>query len=547
MNGECLLVVENLKIGFSGNNRVSEVVQGISFRIKPGETLGLVGESGSGKSLTGLSLLQLTPLAAVVSGKVLFQRKEGKPIDLLSANERIIRRIRGRDISMVFQEPHSSLNPVFTCGEQIREAIENHGLTTGKQAKERSLDWLVKVGLENPLRIYNSYPHQVSGGQLQRVMIAMALCTAPALLIADEPTTALDVHIQMHILELLNTLKEELGLAMLFISHDLGVISEIADRVAVLDRGVLVEENEIRSIFSNPANKVTRQLLASRPALDKKMNRLPSESYIPATEKTPEFKVNAKHEECLLEVAGLEVVYRSGGSWFSKKELTRAVNQVSFQLFRGETLGIAGASGSGKTTLGKSLVKLVEPEAGTIDLAENLESSIQYIFQDPWNSLNPTLEVGEAIREVIALMNPNLPRESQVKRTIQYLEKVGLLADHYHRYPAEFSGGQRQRISIARALAAEPEILICDEVVSALDVSIQAQILNLLKDLQDDLGLSYIFISHDLAVLRFMADNLIVMKEGRIVESGESEAVFRSPSNSYTRELLAAVPGKFLQ
>lgn len=541
MKQESLLTVENLTIGFSGNGRLEEVVSGISFLIQPGETLGLVGESGSGKSMTAMALLQLMPAGAMASGSALFYNKAAKPIDLLAADHETIRRIRGKEISMVFQEPFSSFNPVFTCGEQIKETIENHGLAIGKQAKKLSLDWLAKVGLEHPSRIYSSYPHQVSGGQLQRVMIAMALCTEPLLLIADEPTTALDVHIQMRILELLNDLNKELNLSMLFISHDLGLIPQIADRVAIIDHGLLIEENDVNTLFSCPSQERTRQLLDSRPPIDRKLHRLPCPDNGSVVAPKPEPEIKAFPQEAILEVSNLKIVYKSGVGWFRKKEFTTAVKGISFTLYRGETLGIAGASGSGKTSLGRSLVKLTEPEEGNVLLHDTPQSSIQYIFQDPWNALNPTLEVGEAIREVIAARKPQMPQEFLRKEAIDYMRMVGLMPDYYYRYPAEFSGGQRQRISIARALAAEPKILICDEIVSALDVSIQAQVLNLLKDLQVALGLSYIFISHDLAVLRYMSDRLMVMKDGEVVETGASEAVFQSPSQDYTKELLKAV------
>lgn len=552
---DAILSVLNLRVGFGSSDHFAEVVKGVSFSLQRGEVLGWVGESGSGKTQMSLALLQLNERSARVSGQVFFQSLSEGSVDLLSLDPHSIRSWRGRKISFVFQEPQRAMNPVLTCGWQIREALENHGLAFGKVAEQTALDWLNRVGLSDVRRMYGSYPHQLSGGQLQRVMIAMALCTQPELLIADEPTTALDLRVQRHLLDLLLDLKQELGLSMLFVSHDLGVIADIADRTVVMEAGELVEIQETAALFSSPQHACTKKLLSSRPPLQEKLYRLPLAGYS-SPMKGPDTKDRAgASEQPVMEIQNLKVVFGSDGRW-TKTPPIKAVDEVSFELFSGETLGLAGASGSGKTTIGKSMVRLVVPQGGKIlfkgrsvfDLQgtdnDLYFKSVQYIFQNPYLALNPTMEAGESIREVIGRWNPLLSFEAQKKAAQGYMEQVGLDASHYHRYPAAFSGGQRQRICIARALAAEPEILICDEVVASLDVSVQAQVLNLLKDLQVTYNLTLLFITHDMAVMRFMADRLAILQDGKIIEMGLSDQIFNTPAKDYTIEMLEAVPGK---
>lgn len=554
-SGSPLLSVKNLKIAIREKNAFSTVVRGVSFCINHGETLGLVGASGSGKSLTALSLVQLLPGGLLVEGEAFLERKDFRKRDLLHLNATGIQQVRGREVGFVFQEPGSAMNPVYTCGEQIKEILQIHGIAFGLEAEKQSLEWLDRVGLVDVRRIYKSYPHQVSGGQLQRVMIAMAICTNPVLLIADEPTTSLDVHIQSHILQLLNSLKKEMGLAMLFISHDLGVISEVADQVAIMEEGQIVEQNSVTNIFFAPTHPATKSLLWSRAPLHQKLHRLPFDGVEIPMPDVPDLP-KTETSRPLLRVDDLNLSYNKKNAFSRKKMFTKAVDGVSFKIDKGKTLGIAGASGSGKTSLGKCIVKLLEPQSGSIIFLDKsigalnktdfqmYRKSAQYIFQDPYNALNPIMEVGESIREVIRHWQPELTLVEQRDKALYFLRLVGLEEAHYHRYPATFSGGQRQRVCIARALAVEPELIVCDEVVSALDTSIQAQILNLLKDLQEQFNLTYLFISHDLAVLRFMADELLVMRDGKVVEGGFAETIFNQPATDYTRELLEAVPGK---
>lgn len=552
---DAILSVLDLRVGFGASDHYTEVVKGVSFSLERGEVLGWVGESGSGKTQMSLALLQLTDPAARVAGQVFFRSLSAAPVDLLSLDIHAIRKYRGRKISFIFQEPQRALNPVLTCGWQIKEALENHSLALGKTAEQTALGWLDRVGLPDVRRIYSSYPHQLSGGQLQRVMIAMALCTEPELLIADEPTTALDLRVQQHLLDLLLDLKQELGLSMLFVSHDLGVIADIADRTVVMEAGKLVETQQTATLFSSPQHTCTKKLLSSRPPLQEKLYRLPLEGYKVSPENLHLEKDLGVLTQPVMEVQNL-VIRFGEATWWAKQTPVKAVDQVSFELFAGETLGLAGASGSGKTTIGKSMVRLVTPQSGKILFkgraifslkgadSDRYFKSVQYIFQNPYLALNPTMEAGESIREVIARWNPDLPYPAQKKAALEYLEQVGLNASHYHRYPAAFSGGQRQRICIARALAAEPEVLICDEVVSSLDVSVQAQVLNLLKDLQATYNLTLLFITHDMAVMRFMADRLAILNDGKIIEIGLAEQIFNQPAHNYTKEMLEAVPGK---
>jgi peptide/nickel transport system ATP-binding protein len=480
--------------------------------------------------------------------------------------------LRGNEIAMIFQEPMTSLNPVFTCGDQVVEAIRLHQKVSFAEARDRTLALFEEVRLPNPRRIFSAYPHQLSGGQKQRVMIAMAIACNPRLLIADEPTTALDVTVQKTILELLQELQAKHGMSLIFISHDLGVIGEICDRVLVMYKGRIVEEGPVQDIFASPHDPYTRGLIACRPPLDRRLHRLPTLSdFLKNPEKlTVEdaLRTETISEEAyrqrqaqlaqkppILEVQNLCVYFPIQKGIFSRTVgYVKAVDNVSFTVYPGETVGLVGESGSGKTTTGRAILRLIEPTSGQVrfqgqdittlpvkDLRP-LRKHMQIIFQDPYSSLNPRLTVGSALTEPMLFHGlARTPKEAQ-ERAIALLEQVGLEADHFYRYPHEFSGGQRQRIAIARALAVEPKFIICDESVSALDVSVQAQVLNLLLDLQEKYGLSYIFISHDLSVVKFMSDRLLVMNQGQVVESGYAEDIYRSPKHEYTQKLIDAIP-----
>jgi peptide/nickel transport system ATP-binding protein len=570
-----LLEVENLRTVFDGSS--SPAVDGIEFSIAPGETLGLVGESGSGKSVTSLSVLGLlAETAEIVDGRVSYLGR-----DLVRLPKRDLRQVRGAEISMIFQEPGTALNPVFKVGNQVAEAIRIHQRVGRRAARTRVIELFREVGMPEPERRIHSYPHELSGGQKQRVMIAMALACGPRLLIADEPTTALDVTIQAQILDLLRRLRDERGMAMLFITHDLGVIAEIADDVAVMYQGRLVEHADVVAIFDRPRHPYTRGLLACRPRLDRRFHRLPViEDFLPATddseEKTPPHADPERGRllhpgvdpgpdpdprwveagtEPLLAVEDLAVHFEQRGGWTKRRApAVKAVDGISFDVYRGQTLGLVGESGCGKTTTGRAILRLTEITSGEvifdgIDLAKprgrelrRLRRRFQLIFQDPYASLNPRMRVETLITEPMTVHRIGTHRAERRDRAVRLLEEVGLRAEHLGRYPHEFSGGQRQRIAIARALAVNPELLICDECVSALDVSVQAQVLNLLKDLQEQRNLTYLFISHDLSVVKFMADMIAVMRRGEIVEFGAAERVYATPAEDYTRQLIAAVP-----
>ena len=537
-----MLNIQNLQIGFPEQ----QAVRGISFCLQRGELLGIVGESGSGKSLTAMSILQLQAPNAQISGKILFQET-----DLTQLSEEGMRAYRGKRISIVFQEPMSSLNPVFSCGKQVVEAILVHQKVSKALAKEQALAWFRRVHLQDSERIFQSYPHQLSGGQKQRVMIAMAMCCEPDVLIADEPTTALDVNVQAEILNLLKSLQVEKKLSILFISHDLSVVQHIADRVLVMRNGEIVERGETVQIFKQPQHQYTKQLLAARPPMDKKLHRLPS------TENNFEEKIitesRLSSSEALLRVQGLHTWYSKKENWWGKTtKYTKAVKDVSFELKSGQTLGLVGESGSGKSSIGRSILRLTPARSGEIWFkGKNLlqlsnaqmravRKDIQIIFQDPTSTLNPRLKIGEAITEPILVHRLAKNKADAKLKAIRLLEKVGLEATHFDRYPSQFSGGQRQRIAIARALAPEPQLIICDECVSSLDVSVQAQVLNLLKDLQEEFQLSYLFISHDLAVVRFMSDTIVVLKDGQIVEQAAVNQLFELPQMDYTKTLINA-------
>lgn len=522
------------------------VVRSLGFSIAAGQTLALVGESGSGKSLTALSVMGLLPKGAVVSGSITLTVPD-EQVALLQLTQNDWKWIRGRRAGLVFQEPMSALNPLMTVGSQLTEAIRQHQAVSGTSARQQAIEWLQKVQLPTPEKLYDRYPHQLSGGQKQRVIIAMALCNRPALVIADEPTTALDATVQLEIVRLLQTLQQETGTALLFITHDLALAREIADEVLVLYRGETMEYGPAESLFRNPQHPYTQALLQCRPDADAKGKRLPQVSDFmngvpePVTISLP---VSAEATPPVLRVEQLSVVYGSGKNAF------RAVDDVSFTLHQGEVLGLVGESGCGKSTIAKALMGLAPVSAGTIGLPgdvpeqkqtriKDLRRQMQLVFQDPASALNPRMTVLDAIAEPMIAHRMRSVREARTE-AVRLLEQVGLPAVSGTKYPHEFSGGQKQRIGIARALSLRPRILICDESVSALDVSIQAQILNLLQELRVQLNLSYLFISHDLQVVHYLSDRVLVMQAGRVVESGTAEAVLRHPAHPYTRKLVAA-------
>ncbi|WP_073281062.1 ABC transporter ATP-binding protein [Hymenobacter psychrotolerans] len=653
---QSILSVRNLTIDFHSHRGNTRAVADISFDLRRGETLAIVGESGSGKSVTSLALMGLIPLppGQIVSGEARFQSEALGEVDLLTLSDEQLRKVRGNDISMIFQEPMTSLNPVYTCGSQVVEALRLHTTLTEKEAAARTVELFTMAQLPRPEKIFTSYPHEISGGQKQRVMIAMAMACNPAILIADEPTTALDVTVQARMLRLIDDLRRQHQTAVIFITHDLGVVAEIADRILVMYRGRVVEQGPVLDIFTNPQHPYTKGLLACRPKLSVGKKKLPVVSdfmqenadgsfsatetglpqlsandtsqaapivpqSIPETTKTfpvehsvsrpvePGFGlteapglesglplplvqlgpaagvvggtmpgagaldaapasgigpdaaagpvVAATRAEPILRVENLNVHFPIRKGFFNRrKEFVRAVDGVSFDIYPGETVGLVGESGCGKTTLGRTLLRLVEPTSGSIlfegvDLAtlpaEQLRRrrrEFQMVFQDPYAALNPMMTVGEAILEPMRVHGVGGTRQQQKDRVLELLRTVGLKEEHYLRYPHEFSGGQRQRICIARALALQPKCIICDESVSALDVSVQAQVLNLLNDLKREFGITYLFITHDLSVARFMSDRILVMRQGQIVESGPAAEVYANPQHEYTRTLLAAIP-----
>lgn len=571
-----MLEVKDLIVQFKTKDGIFNAVKEISFKIDKGEVLGIVGESGSGKSVTSLSIMRLLDESvSIVSGKILLD-----DTNLLGLKEKQMRAIRGNRIGMIFQEPMTSLNPVLDCGSQVAEAIRLHKGLSKKEAKQRTIDLFNEVQLPRPEEIYKSYPHEISGGQKQRVMIAMALSCDPEILIADEPTTALDVTVQKTIIELLLRLKSERNMSLIFISHDLGVISEVADQVMVMYKGEVVERGGITDIFSNPKHPYTKGLLACRPSTAHHLKYLPTVSDFLKFDDEGEMiqtnvsiqdlqqknaysiselqqrKIDLYSQEPFLRVENLCKWYPfSSGFLKLEKKYVKAVDDVSFEVYRGETLGLVGESGCGKSTLGRTVLRLVEPTSGRVVLdgvdvqdldneeLRQIRRDIQIIFQDPYSSLNPRLTVGESIMEplrVHKLYENNVGRKEKV---MELLSRVNLNTDHFNRYPHEFSGGQRQRIVIARALALQPKFIICDESVSALDVSVQAQVLNLLRELQQEFELTYIFISHDLSVVKHIADRIIVMNKGIIEEVGDSEQIYYNPKKDYTKKLIASIPG----
>ena len=552
-----MLQVKNLSIKFLSHENEIEVVKKISFDLGVNKILGIVGESGSGKSVTSLAILGLLSKNAILEGEIFFNEK-----NLVALSNKEFEKIRGKKIGMIFQEPMSSLNPTITCGKQVYEVLKQHTDLNKNEIFKEVIALFEKVKLPLPDRIFKAYPHQLSGGQKQRVMIAMAIACKPDLLIADEPTTALDVSVQKEIIALLKELQVENKMSVLFISHDLPLVSEIADNVIVIYEGAIIEQGKTKDIFRTPQKQYTKGLINSKPSLSKRFKKLPTVSDFIEKNTFPEIystlERNQFHQKLydakpLLEIVNLKKYFESRKG-FSKNTTIKAVDDVSFKLYEGETLGLVGESGCGKTTLGRSIIHLEEITSGKIfykgkDITVlskpelvNLRKEIQIIFQDPFSSLNPRISIGNAIIEPMTV-HKILPSYTDRKLyVLDLLKKVGLEEDHFNRYPHEFSGGQRQRIGIARAIALNPKIIICDESVSALDVSVQAQVLNLLNELKKVFNFSYIFISHDLSVVKFMSDQLIVMNQGKIEEINDSDEIYSAPKSSYTKNLIASIP-----
>ena len=548
-----VLQVEHLRVEFVHDGEVNVAVKDVSFEVCRGRTLGIVGESGSGKSVSSLAVMGLLPKppACRVTGSIrLFADGQQEAVEHIEL---------GRHVSMIFQEPMTSLNPVHKCGEQVMEMLLAHEKVDKAEARRRVIELFEEVMLPRPEKIFDSYPHEISGGQKQRVMIAMALICHPDLLIADEPTTALDVTVQKTILELLRTLQNKYQIGIIFITHDLGVIAQIADDVAVMYKGEIVEQGTAEQVLYHPQHPYTRGLLACRPPLDSRPHRLPTvqdflDGIVPQEVQTPAAKREISATP-LLRVRDLEVTYALKKNLFGKvKQELKAVDGLSFDVFRGETVGLVGESGCGKSTLGRAILQLIERSAGTVEYdgvsldklsfseQKALRRKMQIVFQDPYSSLNPRITVGEAILEPLRshhLLDNDKQRRERVR---ELMHQVGLSEEWFNRYPHEFSGGQRQRVCIARALVLQPELVICDESVSALDVSVQAQVLNLLNDLKEHYGYTYIFITHDLSVVKFFSDRIMVMEKGRIVEEGPSDQLFANPQHPYTQRLLAAIP-----
>ena len=548
-----LISVQDLRVSFRmSKTHTADAVRGVSFDIPENSTVALVGESGSGKSVTAMSIVRLLPENAIVApqSKVLYNGR-----DLLTTPIEDMRRLRGKDISVVFQEPMSSLNPVFTVGDQIAEVLRIHMNSTARQAMDRTLELMTEVGIPNPKERLKSYPHELSGGQQQRVMIAMAIACEPKLLIADEPTTALDVTVQRQIMDLLARLQQRKKMSVLFISHDLGLVGEISSQVVVMRSGEVREKGDVATIFSAPKDAYTQALLACRPRLDVRPRRLAViDDIVNNRPISTEQRVSKPVDgAALIEVKGLRKDYPLKTGLFTRSVFT-AVKGADFSLHKGRTLGVVGESGSGKTTVGMMLTRLTDATAGSImfegkDLAQlnasqmrAYRSRIQIIFQNPYASLNPRFTVGQILIEPMRIHHIGTGDDDRARRALAMIEKVGLTPEAFGKYPHEFSGGQRQRIAIARCLTMQPEIIVCDESVSALDVSVQATVLNLLLDLQEEFGLTYVFISHDLAVVKYMADEILVMSQGEIVERGSSDDIYTRPQHAYTRQLLGAIP-----
>ena len=555
-----ILTVKNLSISFFSEKREHEVVHNISYTLSPNEILGIVGESGSGKSVSSLAILGLLPksISKITSGEIIYKNQS-----LIGIDEKELQKIRGNAITMIFQEPMSSLNPSMTCGKQVMEILLQHTSLTKKQAKKEVIELFNRVKLPEATTLFNKYPHEISGGQKQRVMIAMAVACKPKLLIADEPTTALDVTVQKEIIALLKELQKSYDMSVIFISHDLALISEIANRVLVMYKGNIVEEGSVKDVFKAPQHAYTKALLASRPSSKTRLKKLPTISDFlndsSSSEIISEEDRILKHKQIyskppLLEIKNIEKIYFSKSGLLGKQKEFKAVNDVSFKLYEGETLGLVGESGCGKSTLGNAILQLDKATSGTIiykgkDITHlsrkdlrSLRKEIQIIFQDPYSSLNPRIPVGEAIIEPMKVHKLYASYDECKAKALELINRVGLSSVVFNRYPHEFSGGQRQRIGIARTIALNPKLIICDESVSALDISVQAQVLNLLNELKDNFGFTYIFISHDLAVVKYMSDQLVVMHDGKIEEIGEADSVYDKPQKEYTKRLINAIP-----
>lgn len=578
---ETLLEIKNLVTEFKTDDEQVKAVNNISFTLGRGQTIGIVGESGSGKSVTSLSVMRLipNPPGKISGGEIIFHSKQKGAIDLLKLSEKEMREIRGNEIAMIFQEPMTSLNPVFTCGSQVMEAIMLHQKVNKQEAKDKTIALFKEVQLPRPESIFDAYPHQISGGQKQRVMIAMAMSCNPSILIADEPTTALDVTVQKTILDLMLKLQQQHDMGIMFITHDLGVIAELADKVVVMYKGKIVEQGPVMEIFSNPQHPYTKGLLACRPPLDRRLKWLPTVADFMATDETGNIVEKAhtisevlnkavvtKEErdsahktlyakEPILSIKNVKTHFPIKSGFFGKvKDHVKAVDDVSFDVYPGETLGLVGESGCGKTTLGRTILRLIEPTAGDIifkgknlvqlnnDEMRDVRKHLQIIFQDPYSSLNPRITIGEAIMEPMQVHKILANDKERKAKVLELLKRVNMEEKHFYRYPHEFSGGQRQRICIARALALNPQFIICDESVSALDVSIQAQVLNLLNELKRDFHFTYIFISHDLSVVKFMSDRMVVMNKGKVEEMGDADAICDNPQTEYTQKLINAIP-----
>ena len=554
-----MLNIKNLSISFLQNKKFEAAVDDVSFSLHQNEILGMVGESGSGKSITSLALLGLLPKGIAKVNGAIFYNEE----NINTYSEKAFQKIRGRKIAMIFQEPMSSLNPTLTCGYQVAEILQQHTQFSKSEIYATVISLFEKVKLPRASSIFKAYPHQISGGQKQRVMIAMAIACKPEILIADEPTTALDVTVQKEIILLLKELQQEYGMSILFITHDLALVSEIADRVVVMYKGSIVEQGSTKEVFLNPQKNYTKALINSKPNLELRLHTLPTvtdfidetvDNTVYTKEDRARFHEKIYQKTPLLEIRNLKKEFITKGAWFQKDEVVKAVNNVSFQIFEGETLGLVGESGCGKTTLGRTILHLEKATSGQVlfggkDITQlsktglkKLRKDIQIIFQDPFSSLNPRITVGNAILEPMKVHGILSNKKERITYVLDLLKKVGLEEEHFNRYPHEFSGGQRQRIGIARTIALQPKLIICDESVSALDVSVQAQVLNLLNELKATFNFTYIFISHDLSVVKYMSDQLVVMNQGEIEEIGDADVIYKAPKTTYTKTLIAAIP-----
>jgi len=555
-----LLEVKNLNISFKKEKDYKKVISNLNFQLNSDEILGIVGESGSGKSVSSLAIMGLLPkqLAKIDEGEIVFENE-----NVVALSDKAFQKIRGAKIAMIFQEPMTSLNPSLKCGFQVAEMLKQHKNLSDKELKTQVIQLFEKVKLPNPEKIAQSYPHQISGGQKQRVMIAMAIACKPKILIADEPTTALDVTVQKEIIQLLKDIQKETKMSIIFISHDLSLVSEIANRVLVMYKGAIVEQGPTIEIFNNPQNNYTKALIASRPSLEVRVKRLPTiqdflqqttDTALVSKEEREKNHLKLYSQPPLLEVHNLEKEYVSSIGLFGKKVSFKAVNDVSFKIYEGETLGLVGESGCGKSTLGNAILLLDKATAGQIfyngkditNLSKNevreLRKEIQIIFQDPYSSLNPRIPIGKAIMEPMQVHQLYENDKKRKEKTLEILKRVGLDEEHFNRYPHEFSGGQRQRIGIARTIALQPKLIVCDESVSALDISVQAQVLNLLNELKENFGFTYIFISHDLAVVKYMSDQVMVMNQGKIEEIADADDLYAHPKSAYTQKLIDAIP-----